>query len=486
MRKARRIATGGVVALALALPAQAQSFGDTEGAGGVGDSFFPKSGNGGYDVNFYDVRLRYNPQNNTFQKGTRTSVTAEVTQPSGFLSSFHLDYRGPRITKLEVNDAPAEFERKGQELIIEPDDLLGLGEEFVVDVSYRGEPPEVTDPDGSTEGWIRTNDGASVVGEPRGTPAWMPANDHPTDKADFEISVRVPRGYKAVSNGILESVTRSESPARSTFHWSSEEEMATYLATATVGRFRTESEEGPPFEYYAVDKKASGEGDLDRTADTVDVLDDILAPYPYSAIGGIIDRGGLGYALELQTRPIYPGAPGAGLVAHEMAHQWFGNSTSPADWSEIWLNEGFATWANWWWTESEGGDTVAERLIETCSNPASSGVWNPPPGSVPNPAVMFNSGVYTRGAAALQSLRELIGDTDFFAILLEWSGHDPNSAVTTADFISLVKAETTISDAAIDAHFEDWVFDEGKPEGCAGLKAAATDAFAVRDLIVER
>jgi aminopeptidase N len=479
----------------MALPAGAAARGDTTGSAGLGDSFFAKSGNGGYDVSHYDVRLRYGPEKNVFQAGTRTTVSAQVTQPAG-LDRFHLDYRGPHITDLRVIDGatlveiPSDFSRDGQELIITTEELLGASDEFSVQVSYRGKPTEITDPDGSTEGWVRTDDGAFVVGEPRGTPAWMPANDHPTDKATFEISVRVPNGYKAVSNGVLDSVAESGPPARRTFKWVEDEPMATYLATATVGRFHVTQDPAPPyFEYYAVDKTLGDGGAVDRTADTIELFDDIVAPYPYSAIGGIVDSGGAGYALETQTRPIYPGPPSSGLVAHEMAHQWFGDHTTPEDWSDIWLNEGFATWMEWYWDEAEGGPTTAERLNDLCQLSGGSSSMNPPPASVPGPEEMFDNGVYQRGAGTLQSLRELIGDPDFFDVLAEWTGHDADDPVTTEDLIALVKAETGVPDTTIDEHFEDWAFDEGKPEGCSAIKSSSPSlpsALGVPDLSARR
>jgi aminopeptidase N len=477
-----------VIAAGLTAASPAAAGGDTTGSAGVGDSFFPRSGNGGYDVEHYEVRLRYEPDANRFTRGTRTTVEAVVTQPAG-LTEFHLDYRGPQITSLLVNGAPADFSRDGQELIVDNPGLLGNGEEFSVEVAYRGRPPEITDPDGSSEGWVRTRDGAFVVGEPRGTPTWMPANDHPTDKASFEIRVRVPKGHRAVSNGLLDGIAESGPPPRRTFRWSEDDPMATYLATATVGRFRVEEVNGPRFEYYAVDKGLEVDGALDRTADTVDVIEGVAGPYPYGEIGGIVDRDGPGYALETQTRPIYPGTPSSTLVAHEMAHQWFGNNTSLEDWSQIWLNEGFATWAEWHWREEEGVQTVADRLEFVCSRTAGSAVWDPPPGSVPGPAVMFDGGVYTRGGAALQALRELIGDTDFFAVLEAWGQHDPNDPVTTDDLIALVKSESAVDDATIDAHFLDWVYDEGKPQGCQSAKSRSRPlgtALGVPDLSLRR
>lgn len=480
----RGISTGVAIFAAIAIAvaaAPAQAGVDTIGSGGVGDPFFPKSGNGGYDVTSYDIDLRYSPATNRFLGGTRTTIVAQVTQPSG-LTRFNLDYRGPAITGLQVNNADADYSRDGQELIVTPSAPLPTGSTMEVAVRYKGKPGEVTDPDGSLEGWVRTSDGAFVVGEPQGSPGWYPANDHPSDKGLFEIAIEVPKGYKAVSNGTLDLQKVGD---RRVFAWSTNDLMATYLATATVGRFRAEKVTGlrgsPSYSYTAIDPSFGGDGALDKGLAIIDLFDDSFGPYPFDATGGIIDRApNVGYALETQTRPIYPTEPRVGLVAHELAHQWFGNQVTPADWSEIWLNEGFATWSNWWWAQSRGQMSVARRVDGICEQESDAGVWSPPPGSVGGPIEMFHSGVYVRGGAALQALRELIGKADFFAVLAAWAARDPNDPATTEDLISLVKATTATPDGEIDALFYDWVFDSGKPEGCSTPKAGSAETSGTR------
>jgi len=464
-------------AATLALPATAQAGVDTTGSRGLGDSFLPKAGNGGYDVSHYDVRLRYEPKDNRFTEGTRAIITADVTQPDG-LDRFDLDYRGPRITALEVADegtpVASSFDRDGQELIVSTEDVIATGNEMTVTVRYRGRPHATTDPDGSHDGWIRTDDGAAVVGEPQGTPTWMPANDHPTDKATFEISVRVPKGHKAVSNGVLNSIGGSSGPGGETrtYRWAEDDPMATYLATATVGRFDVTQEDppgAPSSSYIAVDKSLGFDGAIDQTADVLDYFDDWIGPYPFDQIGGIVDDAPqVGFALETQTRPFYPTPPSESLIAHENAHQWFGDQISLADWSQIWLNEGFATWAQWFWAEGQGGLTVSARVDDLCETPpGNGGFWNPPPAAVPGPEQLFDDTIYVRGGMALQRLRELMGDTDFFALMQAWTAQDPEGAYDTAGFITMAKAHTAIADGQVDALFDDWVFESGKPDDCA-------------------
>ncbi|MGH2951569.1 MAG: M1 family metallopeptidase, partial [Solirubrobacterales bacterium] len=333
---------------ALAAPAQAQF---EPGAAGVGDPFFPKAGNGGYDVGRYSLRLRYSPARDRLRAVARIEATA--TQG---LSSFDLDYRGPRIRSVRVDAERARFERRGQELVVTPPAGIPDDASFEVEVAYQGRPHPIRDPDGDREGWFTTDDGSVAVGEPQGSPTWFPANDHPSDKATFRFAITVPRGLKAIANGALEERRRGR--RRTTFVWSADEPMAPYLATVATGRFslRRSVEGGIPA-LTAVDPrlaKRSREA-LRKTGRIIDLFESLFGPYPFGEVGAIVDSAGfIGYALETQTRPVYDRPPSPGLVAHEIAHQWFGNSVSPASWPEIWLNEGFATWAEWRWAAEAG------------------------------------------------------------------------------------------------------------------------------------
>ena len=470
-RGLRGVVVASAAGIALCVPGVAIA-GDTTGSKGVGDSFFPKSGNGGYDVSHYDVTLRYDPKKNRFEGGTHTTVTAHVTQDAG-LTRFHLDYRGPKITDLDVIDetdpVASTFKRRGQELIVSTDELLAYGDEFLVDVAYKGEPPELTDPDGSFEGWSPTDDGAFVVGEPRGTPAWMPANDHPTDKASLDLSATVPEKKVVVGNGTLvDAIHKGE---EITYDWADSAPMATYLMTATVGRFDVVEDTlpgTPSYLYTAVDHGTAA-GAVDRTAEVIDFFESSFGPYPYDEAGGIVDHAPrIGYSLETQTRPIYDGPPGDVLVAHENSHQWFGDQISLNDWSQIWLNEGFATWAEWWWDQHDGGRTVSARVDDLCETSASDNTfWKPAPADVPGPEVMFDGTIYDRGGMTLQRLRELMGGADFFALLQDWAAQDPEAAYDTDDLIAMVKTHTAVSDSQIDSFFDDWVFDQEKPGDCS-------------------
>ncbi|HEX2128811.1 MAG TPA: M1 family metallopeptidase [Solirubrobacterales bacterium] len=452
-----RLAMLGLIATALAAPAAAQAA-PTPGAAGLGDPYFPEAGNGGYDVSQYALDLRYQRSGAIRANAT---ITAGATQD---LSAFNLDYAGPRVRRVSVNGAAAQFAREGHELVVTPAAPLPTGSTFTVKVDYRGEPGTITDPDGSKEGWFKTGDGAVVLGEPRGSTAWYPCNDIPTDKASFRVEVTVPRSLRAISNGKL--VGRERRGGRVIYEWRQREPMSTYLATLAIGRFQIDRGRVAGVRYLnAIDPRLARETKpvLRRTGRMLRLFKRLFGPYPFSQVGATVDRAGfVGYALETQTRPTYTSVPDDVIVAHELAHQWFGNSVGLTRWSDIWLNEGFATWAEWRWTQERGGRTTARQFDEYYSEPASeTAIWEPPPGDPGGPKNLFAESVYIRAAMTLEALRQRIGTDAFLATLQAWAATYRHSNATTAEFIALAEQR---SGQELDAFFQDWLYEPGKPQ----------------------
>lgn len=226
---------------------------------------------------------------------------------------------------------------------------------------------------------------------------------------------------------------------------------------------------------------SSGEialGSFDRQPEIISVLEQSFGPYPFRQSGGIVDEAEIFFALENQTRPIYAQVffsdsfSGDNVVVHELAHQWFGDSLTVAQWQHIWLNEGFATYAEWLWSEYEGLGTAQENfdfwygLI-----PAEDPLWDVTIGD-PGPELMFDFAVYVRGGMTLHQLRLAVGDEDFFQILREWARTQAGDTVTTDDFIALAEA---ISGQELDELFDTWLFTPGKPD-IAGSSVSALRA----------
>jgi aminopeptidase N len=442
-------------ALALAAPAAAAP---TPGSSGLGDPFFPNAGNGGYVVSHYALDLDYRPRGNRLR--ATATITATATQD---LSSFSLDYRGPRITKVRVNGVATSYARQGQKLVITPAAPLLASGEFAVEVAYRGRPHHVTDADKSPDGWIRTDDGVFVAAEPQGAPTWFPCNDTPTDKATFTTRVAVPRGLEAISNGVL--IKRGHHGGRSVWSWVEDEPMATYLATATIGNFRIDRGRaaGIP-SLVAVDPRVAGKSRaaLRKLPRIVRLFSRLYGPYPFSQVGAVVDSAPqVGYALETQTRPIFDQAPNGVLLAHEIAHQWFGDSVSLETWPQMWLNEGFAQWSEWRWTQASGGMSTARQFAQLMQLPARrTDVWSPPPAVIPGPKKLFADSVYVRGAMALEALRQRIGNAAFYATLRDWAAAHRHANGNINEFIALAEAR---SGEQLDDLFQTWLYAPGKP-----------------------
>ena len=456
----------------LAISASPASAAFTPGAAGAGDPFYPQAGNGGYEARNYSLKLDYEPRNEQLDGDVR--MTARATQD---LSRFNLDLRGLKVESVRVNGSAAAFTRKGQELIVTPASGIRKGREFTTRVIYGGHVNYVLDPDHSKDGWIPTDDGAFVVNEPQGAPTWFPVNDTPKDFAIYEFAVTVPKGRTAMANGRL--VSKTDSGATTTWRWRESSPMVPYLTTASNGIFelRIGTVNGLP-EYNAVDPETRRFGQknpepqlawdrLNATQEpALDLFTELYGPYPYDSIGAIVDWApNVFYSLESQTKPNYWHVASVLTIVHEIAHQWFGNAVVLERWPDMWLNEGFATWSEWIWTERMGGATAQQQFDALYATPEDSAagqdLWFPAPNGLADASELFHSPVYDRGAMTLQALRQKVGEATFLQIVRTWYSENRFSNVTTQDFIATAER---VSGQQLDGFFHVWLFEEGRPE----------------------
>lgn len=459
----------GCTAIAVVPPtaasAGASTTANSAGSPGLGDPYFPLLGDGGYDPSHYTLSLGYDPA--THNLSGVVSIDSRATQD---LAGFDLDLvQGMQVSQVTVNGTPASWSHVGSEIVIQPKSGIQRGSSFVTAVTYAGSPQTITNSPivfGSSYGWLYTTNGAFVGNEPNAANTWFPSNDYPTKKASFTYQITVPQGESVVANGRF--LSQSNHGGNSTFVWDESRPMPTYLATIDIGNWqfiRGRTANGIP-ETVAINPSLNTQGQgqtvFDTTAAITDYWSKVFGPYPWHSTGAIVDDvPAAGWSLETVTRPIYSSVPGAGGMSHELAHQWFGDSVSVKDWSNIWLNEGFATFASWLWTEHTGGATTWQTLQSQYKQiPATSSFWNVSVGSPATADQMFSSAIYTRGGMTLAALRQTIGDGPFFELLRDYATTYRYGNATTANFIALAEK---VSRQDLTGFFNTWLYQPSKP-----------------------
>ena len=333
---------------------------------GLGDSYYPALGNSGYDVLAYTIDLTTDMQGNDLA----ATVTMDA-QATDTLDSFNLDFQGFTIESLLLDGEPVDYERDGTELVIRPAAPLAGGAAFTVTTTYAGTADAVTSSAiPVTLGWQNFGGGVLVASEPSGAQGWYPVNNHPLDKATYTFRITVPKPYVVAANGLLQE--QIDNGDTMTYVWATEYPVASYLVTVAIDEFVVQEQEGPdglPIRnYFPTDLAQQAEKAFAKTPDMIAFYSDTFGPYPFEAYGVYVADTGLDFALETQTLTLFArnwvtSGDVDGAAVHELAHQWFGDSVSLSKWEDIWLNEGFATYASWLWEEHIAGKTALNNTV---------------------------------------------------------------------------------------------------------------------------
>lgn len=402
------------------------------------DPYVPHRGDSGLRVTHYDLDLAYRPATNAL--AGRALLTVEPTRP---LDSFALDLVGLTVDGVRVDGRrPAHYRHRGARLAVMLPAIVAPGRSRTVEVRYSGRPRPQHGPWGAV-GWEELTDGVLVAGQPDGAPTWFPCVDLPSEKASFRITVRTDSAYTVLANGSL--VGRTRGGSATTWEYDCPEPMAPYLATLHIGRYDEHVLAPGPVPQRLLAPARLRERALADTACSPAMLElftRLFGPYPFAGYTVVITDDDLEIPLEAQGISVLGAnhADGRGgserLVAHELAHQWFGNSVTVRQWRDVWLHEGFACYAEWLWSEASGGpvsDVLAathwQRLAE---QPQDLVVADP------GPEQMFDDRVYKRGALALHALRRAVGDDAFFGLLRFWVDRHRHGSVETAELLALV------------------------------------------------
>ncbi|WP_328691372.1 M1 family metallopeptidase [Streptomyces phaeochromogenes] len=437
---------------------------------GIGDRLFPHLGNPGYDVTAYDLSFTYPGSNSK----PLPAVTTIVARPTDWLEQVNLDYSLGTVRSVEVNGEPAEFRSTGEDLVVTPAEPLPPGIRMRITVRHDSNPVSTKDQD---SGWVRTEDGLAMANQADAGHRVFPSNDHPSDKALFTFRVTAPNGYTAVANGLPLDVNRRA--AATTWTYRTEHPMATELAQVSIGRSSVLHRSGPdglPVRDVVPTKdRELLEPWLKKTPDQISWMQEKVGDYPFETYGLLIAEARTGFELETQTlslfekelftRPEYPKWYVEAIMVHELAHQWFGDSVSPRTWSDLWLNEGHATWYEALYAEEKADKPMearmraAYRVSDTWR--ATGGPPAAPKGAAPGEKLsIFRPNVYDGSALVLYALREEIGRRSFEQLERTWVSTHHDGVADTADFTRLASG---IADRDLSGFFEAWLYGEKTP-----------------------
>ena len=432
------------------------------GVSGVGDELFPDLGNPGIDVDHYDIDLTFDHDTNEIDATATLTVTATAD-----LEEFTLDAVGLDVSAVTVDDREAGFDNDDPELRITPADTVRNGDSFDVAVTYSAKGHTGTISAGQTAGWFETDTGSFVLNEPDGARTWLPSNDHPSDKATYHFTIRVPAGVAAAANGAL--VKHMATAAGEVWEWDQQDPMTTYVMQLMTGSLTVVDATGPDGLPLINVIQAGDENIMqpfiDETAQEIDFFDDFFGPFPFTSYGIAMTDGFIGGAMEEEGRSLFSvgdflgGGVDSGtalLLSHELTHQWFGDAVSPARWKDIWLNESFATYGEWMWIDHAGYRSLEDSARGALAQRQHSSNATGDP-DIPG---LFGFEVYEGGATVLHALRKTVGDDTFFEILRTWVQSNVDTSRTSADFIDL---SSKLAGEDLTDFFDTWLYSVNLP-----------------------
>lgn len=418
-----------------------------------GDAYVAQSGDANLSVDHYELELDYKVTTN------RLSGTAVVRgHVRAATSALSFDLVGLRASRVRLDSGKSvPFRQSDRKLRVALGTPLAASDPFAVTIAYAGAPRPRRSRWG-TIGWEELEDGVITASQPTGAPTWFPCNDLPSDKATYRLTFTTDSAYTVVAGG---ATSRSTRGGKTTWIFDRDIPTATYLATVQIGRYVA-----APLDFanvvgelhYPRALESRVQADFADLPEMMRVFEETFGPYPLPDYRVVVTEDELEIPLEAQGVGIFGAnhADGAGgserLVAHELAHQWFGNSVGLAQWSDIWLNEGFACYAEWIWSEHSGGPAAHAEAVE--HHRRLGALDQDVILGDPGPDLMFDDRIYKRGALTLHAVRLTVGDEPFFRLLRAWAERFRWATATTADFIALAEE---VTGSPLTALFHAWL-----------------------------
>jgi len=426
------------------------------------------------DVKYYKLNLSVFPLSSSLQG----VVTMKALSRINNLVSVTLDlYSTMTIDSVKAGNTFLQFSRQTATVTVSLDRGYAQGELLSMNIYYRGAPQHYACWFTSHAGipWVHT------LSEPYGARRWWPCKDHPLDKADsVDIWITVDSTLKAVSNGMLNAVVHNGNGTQ-TYQWSERYPISTYLVSMAITNYvqftnwfrYTPTDSMPVVHYVLPEHLSDAQTNLPKTIDMLQFYSDKFGLYPFinEKYGHAECETGYG-GMEHQTVASLDGF-GEGLVSHELAHQWFGDMITTANWPHLWLNEGFATYCTALYTESRYGMSAYNVNMTRVMNDAKLAGGSIYLRDTSNASNMFSwNRVYAKGATVLHMLRHVLGDSIFFRAMKTYAG-DPRfrfGVATTEDFRQVCE---TVSGKSLLYFFDEWIYGEGYPRYLCWWKAQA-------------
>ncbi len=424
------------------------------------DSLYPQVGDPGVDALRYDLDLTWDPEGRVLD--AEETLVFRATEPD---DDFQLDLGEPlEVVSVSVDGAEVDFDHAGKDLVVAAP--VESQVRYEVEIDYTGTPEPVEAPtaraDFDTTGWNITEDGETwTMQEPFGAYSWYAVNDHPSDKALYDFTLTVPSPMVGVANGEL--VARDERDGDTTTRWRLDSPAAAYLVTVAFGDFEeTEysSSSGVPITTWVPADRPGLVDRLDSAPAALDWLEERLGPYPFDTLGLVVVDSESG--METQTMitlgdTSYTTSPA--VVLHEMAHQWYGDTVTPNDWREVWMNEGMAMYLQGMWEAEQEDIPVAEKMDFWASFEDEERAFAGPPADA-DPDKFGSGNVYYSAALMWHELRERVGDEAFFEAIRAWPQEKADSTAGRGEFLDFIENRTG---EELTDFFDAWLLGEKTP-----------------------
>ena len=408
----------------------------------IGDSIFPLEGSSSIDVLHYDIQIKWNDKSGNMD--VKTLIDIKSTQK---LSKFNLDFHGLSISSVKVDGIKSIFSRDKDKLNITLTNIVEKGKEFKVEINYSGLPSSL---EGSVSaGWETLKDGVKALSEPISAKNWFPCNNHPKDKATYSFDITVPKAYDVVANGTPSIPI--ENDTYKTCHFETREPMASYLTMISIAHYdleKLEAKDGTPiYNYYYKGMPEDLKKPFKKEVEIMAFFSEKFGAYPFASAGIVASKGESILAYETQTRSFFGTPTNERMLAHEIAHQWFGNFVSLSDWKESWLKEGFATYGAALWLEHKEGKESMNQWIK---------------GSFESlMGIQYLPKVKLKKLLKIFEIKERIISTDDVKVLIDLGTHGKTDLKELSSALKLVPKEG-ISNYKLDEVFQEISFDHFK------------------------